>query len=399
MPGIAHLLFGLFLVIPIMYIARDRLNWKVALIFVLNNWNGPDAFWPYGFLPLDMHAILSYVLWCIPLALYYSYLSRFSFRRKGKFFEVVDDGRREVKWRNAYILCIAGGISHTFVDTLFHLGMNIHVFQDWHIPFENVLWFGVSSLNISESLIILGYVIMTIVSLLIMYFLNRDLKDIFYFLIAAIVFLFLIHFILGGDVFGGELDVSVVMFMGLFLFIPLCLLSYAANDVNENPVTEPETPIMDVNLNYKLISILALGISVAFVVLGLIGIISPDIIGRLFGLGEDLEEIITSFGLLIGSGFTLEDSLIIIMLSEELTLGKIISLMTLQNFTYMLPIIGVIVLISASIGVIGSIGLFTKKKIFRYFVISPLLLLFFFVFPMAIILFLCQDDVKALFHD
>ncbi|MFX0136358.1 MAG: hypothetical protein ACFFDN_22140, partial [Candidatus Hodarchaeota archaeon] len=180
MPGIAHLLFGLFLVIPIMYIAKDRLNWKVAFIFVLNNWNGPDSFWPYGFIPFDMHAIISYVIWCIPLALYYSYLSRFSFRRKGNFFEVVDDGRREVKWRNAYILCIAGGISHTFIDTLFHLGMDIHIFQDWHIPFESVLWFGVSTLKISEGLIILGYVIMTIVSLFIIYFLNRDLKDIFY---------------------------------------------------------------------------------------------------------------------------------------------------------------------------------------------------------------------------
>ncbi|MFX0138612.1 MAG: hypothetical protein ACFFDN_33525, partial [Candidatus Hodarchaeota archaeon] len=229
--------------------------------------------------------------------------------------------------------------------------------------------------------------------------LNRDLKDIFYFLIAVVGFLFLIHFILGGDVFGGELDISVVIFMGLFTFIPLCLLGFVANDVNDNPVTEPDTPIMDVNLNLKLVSILTLGISVAFVVLGVFGIISPDIVGDLFGLGEDLNEILTSFGLLIGSGFTLEDTILIIMVSEELSLGKIISLMTLQNFTYILPIIGVIVLIAASIGVIGSIGLFTKKKIFRYFVISPLLLLFFFVFPMAIILFLCQEDVKALFHD
>ena len=66
MPGIAHLVFGLFIVIPIFYVARDKFSSKVALIFVLNNWIGPDSYWAWRFIPINAESIYGYLIWIIP---------------------------------------------------------------------------------------------------------------------------------------------------------------------------------------------------------------------------------------------------------------------------------------------------------------------------------------------
>ena len=47
----------------------------IAFIFILNNWIGPDSYWPYGYLPFDGHAILGFLFWAIPLSLFYAYLT------------------------------------------------------------------------------------------------------------------------------------------------------------------------------------------------------------------------------------------------------------------------------------------------------------------------------------
>lgn len=398
MPGIAHLIFGLFIVVPIMYIAKDRFNYKIAIIFVLNNWIGPDSYWPYRFIPLEMHAIISFVLWCIPLALFYSYLSRFSFKRKGHFFEIIDDGKREVKWRNAYLLCIAGGISHTLIDSLFHLEQSINIFQDYGFPLQSVLWFGISPIKGLDTLIILGYVSMISVSLLIIYFLGKNLKNILTFLFSTIGLVFLSFFTLGGAVFGNELEISAILFMGIFIFVPLCLLAYVANDLNEHPVKELETPPMAIESNLKLVALISLIICITFIILSIIGIISPDFFLKLFDIGGKAQEILLSFGLLIKSGFQIGETLIILYLNEFTITDILTSLTSASGFTNeFLFMIGIIVLICASIGAIGSIGLFSKKNIFRYFVIFINIMLFFFVFPFAIVLFLCQKDIKEIF--
>ena len=74
MPGLGHLFFGLFLIIPILFIAKNQLNYKIAIIFVLTNWIGPDSFWPWNaIIPIDFHPLLGYIILAIPLALFYSY--------------------------------------------------------------------------------------------------------------------------------------------------------------------------------------------------------------------------------------------------------------------------------------------------------------------------------------
>jgi hypothetical protein len=357
MPGIAHLVFGLFIAIPIMFMLKDKLNYKVAVIFVLNNWMGPDSYWPYRYIPFDMHALIGFAIWAIPLSLYYSYLSRFSFKRSNHFFTIVDDGKRDVKWRNAYFLCIAGGICHTLIDAFFHFDIHTLIgsqsfdfLEGWQITFKNFLGLGVSLIISADALIVLGYIIMLTISLLIIYFFKKEIKDILVFLFTIIGLVFLSIFTLGLQVFGEEGEGGAIIFSCLFVFVPLMLFAYVAKDVQQNPTNFSEK---SVNSTFKLhfIAVITCILGVLFFLLGLSGMIAPDLVKELLNLSNNI-----LFG------------------------------------------IGLAVTILASIGIIGGIGLFFRIPLCRYFAIFLSILLLIFVFPFAIALTLCQKDVKELFQ-
>jgi len=351
MPGIAHLIFGLFIAIPILFMLRDKVNYKVAIIFVLNNWMGPDSYWSYSFIPFNLHSLIGFTIWAIPLSLYYSYLSRFSFKRSNHFFTIVDDGKRDVNWRNAYLLCIAGGICHSFFDTFFHSGDQIIEFSPcWQINFKD-FWELFITPNLSvDALIILGYIIMLAISILVIYFLSREIKDMFIFLGATIGTAFLSVFALGNQVFAEEGEIGAIIFSCLFFFVPLMLFAYTARDVSQNPTKISEKPPNSVfRLNF--IAIITCILGIIFFWLGLSGMFAPDIPRHLLNLSND-----TLFGL------------------------------------------GLAVTILASIGIAGGVGLFFRNPICRYFAIFLSILLLIFVFPFTITLTLCQKDIKDMFQ-
>jgi len=358
MPGIAHLVFGLFIAIPIMFMLKDKLNYKIAVIFVLNNWMGPDSYWPYSFIPVNFHTLIGFAMWTIPLSLFYSYLSRFSFQRSAQFFTVVDDRKRDVKWLNAYLLCIAGGMCHFFIDAFFHLGdqwieflPNIPwISPGWQINFQDFWGLFIAPNLSTDALVVLGYVIMLSVSLLIIYFLKKEMKEILIFVGATIGTVFLSIFTLGNQVFAEEGEVGAIIFSALFVFVPLLLFAYVTNDVHQNPTNFSEK---SVNSTFKLnlIAVITCILGTLFFLLGLSGMIAPDLVKELLNLSNSI-----LFG--IGLGVT----------------------------------------ILATIGIIGGIGLFFRIPICRYFAIFLSILLLIFVFPFAIALTLCQKDIKELFQ-
>ena len=358
--GIGHLVFGLFLIIPIMLmIPRDRFNWKIAVIFVLNNYHGPDSYWVYRFIPLNMHQIVGYLLWAILLAIYYSYLSRFSIQRTPKFFTVVDDGKRDISWRNAYLLCVAGGITHTFIDTFFHTGHTIDLFGfEWgsynlsfDITFDNLLALGNLNYHISEALIIVGFIMITAVIVLVMYFLRENFKTIFIYLFAIIGVFMLAHFTLGIEIMGTELDSIVILYTFFIFFIPLILIAFVVKDVAKNPTNLSKTKSSP-QFRLNLVILTTFILTSLFIFLGLCGIFAPEIIEEILSLG----------------------------LANELMFG-----------------IGLIITIFASVGLIGAIGLVLRRNFGRYFVMFTCILLLFFVFPFVIFLTLNQKDIKELF--
>ncbi len=352
MPGIAHLLFGLMLVIPIILIAKDRFSYKVAAIFVLNNWIGPDSYWPYSYIPLDVDTVLGYIIWAIPLAFFYSYLSRFSLEKSNRFFSFVDEKKRDVNVINAYILCVAGGICHFLIDGLFHGGP----------PYRFSLWKGVTfslgeintwgtfSLGLSEALIIVGFVAMIVASLFILYFLKKQIKTLLIFFAISVGLLFLSLYALGWEVFA-EREISVVIFMGFFIFLPLIMLGFVANDVNKNP-TPLKKPILSPKWALNIVGVVSLILTGFFLFLGLSGIIAPSI--PMF---------------IIGGYLTAE----------------------------MLLPVGIVVTVISSIGVIGAIGTFLKINLCRQISIFISLILWFFVYPIMIALVLSRDDIKEMF--
>jgi hypothetical protein len=353
MPGIAHLVFGLFLVIPIFYIARDKFNYKVALIFVLNNWNGPDSYWAWRFIPINAESIYGYLIWIIPLSLYYSYLSRFSLQRSKNFVKLVDDGVREVNWRHSYLLCLSGGLLHNHIDAFFHRGGHgVEIFPEFSIPFDDFLNWGISPIEISSGLIVIGFVLMIVVSILAMYYLGKDMKDMFIFLFAVIGVTFLLHFTLGGEYSGNELEIVAIGYNLFYLFIPLMLLAYVANYVNKKPRKPRESPLLNRELGLKLIAVFVIILAGVVLYLGIDTIIGSQFITELIGGGID---------------------------------------------SVVLNVIGMLIIGASLIGLIGAIGLFFKINYCRYMVILVSILLFFFVYPFAIALFLCDKDIKALF--
>ena len=107
MPTFGHLCYGLCLLIPILYYTKtdeNPFNYKVAFIFLANNIYGPDLV--ALFIVIPTHSILGFLIMAIPLALFYSYFSRFSLKKSvGRFpLKFVDDGISEVNYKNSYCI-------------------------------------------------------------------------------------------------------------------------------------------------------------------------------------------------------------------------------------------------------------------------------------------------------
>ncbi|MFX1275650.1 MAG: hypothetical protein ACFFBP_07915 [Promethearchaeota archaeon] len=352
-PGVAHLVFGLFIVIPIMFIAKDRFNYKVGVIFVINNLYGPDSFWAWRFIPIYAHTILGYLIWAIPLALFYSYLSRYSLHRSKYFLKLVDDGRREISWRHAYLLCVAGGILHFYIDTFYHLGTpEVTLFPNLSIPFDEFLLWGVSSIKISQGLIFIGFILMVSIAILTIYFLRKEIKEMLFFLFAIIGLVFLLFFTIGGDIFGNELEIIAIGYNFFYLFLPLIFLVYVANFVHNNPRKASESPLIDTELALKIIVITVILLMALFIYFGLDTIIGTHFINMMFGSS----------------------------LSNEI-----------------LIVIGSILIGAASLGLIGGIGLYFKNNFCRYLVILVSILQFLWIYPFTLTLFLCDKDIKKIF--
>ncbi len=354
MPGIAHLLSGLMIVIPIIYIAKDKFHYKVAIIFVLNCWIGPDFYWAYRWMTPGVnwpHSLFGFFIFAQFLAFFYTYLSRFSFVKSKRFFTIKDDGKRDVNLINSYLLCIAGGTFHHFIDLLFNgEPYQFHLWDGWYLSLTDINTWGELSFGLPSVLTMVGFVFIIILSLLIIFFLRTKIKDMLIFLVLVIYIVSLIYFNLGAEVFGNERELGATLCLFGFIFLPLMALGYVANNVNKKP-TRPTPPLIDKKIILNIVIAITLFVNVAILGIGLIGMFAPDIPRVLIDLPNEV-----------------------------------------------FFVLGILVIILAATGIIGAIGLIKRKNYGRNLVIFFCVLLWLFLFPFLIVLFLCRSDIKEMFQ-
>ncbi|MFX0099987.1 MAG: hypothetical protein ACFFCS_10440 [Candidatus Hodarchaeota archaeon] len=387
MPSIGHFMIGLFIVIPILYYDKEKFNPKVAAIFVLNNWIGTDAGQTYSKLLIspfegdisdflqdmgfvkDMadaiadsiaelfHYVVPYLAFAILLAFFYSYMSRFSIVKGEKFLNIVDDGKKTLNVKNAYLLCVSGGLLHTITDSIFRKNTKIKILNS---IFEPVLYdrqegderpLGLPPISEWGQLdtgatVIVMYILVVLIIFLSIYIVKRSTKEMILLLGIFAGAILIVGFTIGF----GEMDVGVLFIFGLFVFLPLLLLFHVARDVRDKPLEREPRSGMGVEKGILVAAVVSLLLSVIILALGTVAIIMPDVIDSIIGVG-------VATIIILGVG-----------------------------------IAGV-----GGILLIGSIGLFKRvnvcRQIVRYLYI-PLIIL---VFPLIITFYLSEENIKKEF--
>jgi hypothetical protein len=240
MPYLGHIVYGFCILIPILYFTKNdkSFNYKVAFIFLANTMFGPDlisifAIW-------EGHALIGFSILALPLALFYSYTSRFSLiKSENKSFplKLEDDGVREVNWKNAYCLTVAGGISHLLMDHLFYPQLSMELWPGIYISqMELMTWFGtnvqaITVLNVVENIVIVSIIILTL------YTFKKGYKS------TSQLFLIYIGLIIGLVIATqATKQFGVIVFCVVYFLLPLFLLMYAARDVQDNPIKPSGEP-------------------------------------------------------------------------------------------------------------------------------------------------------------
>jgi len=366
MPTFGHVFYGLCILIPIMYFAREKFNYKVAFIFLVNQIYGPDVV--FLFFDTPFHSILGFAILAVPLALIYSYASRFSLQKSEKGFplKLEDGGIREIKWRNAYLVTVAGGISHFFIDQFFHFEQEMLIWN-WPkvtITYDEMLAWGGSSYHVFDPLMVLGEIIVVVTLLLSLWYLRKGYKDTakVFALVSAISLgiMLLGAFGVGGltAVFGGERELAVICFGAVYIFVPLMFMMYVARNVQDHPVQTPDQPKISHERRLKRVAIISMFLGAFFVLYGTLAVL----------LSETLAELITE---LTGTSD--------------------------PNLAGVVAILGICYASLAAVLLVGSIGLFFRNRFCRNLTIAASLYFVILGFPLAIAFFLCEKDVKALF--
>ncbi|MGV9171468.1 MAG: hypothetical protein ACOC44_11185 [Promethearchaeia archaeon] len=362
MPWIGHIIYGLCFIIPLFYFTKDdknKFNYKVAFIFLANNFVGPDA--AHIWIGLPFHNLLGFLIFAVPLSLFYSYLSRFSLtkKEKSKFgLRFVDEEIREVNWKNSYFLCVSGGILHKYIDQFYHWDRNITFWPGLSLYHEDLLSWGGEAYHVLDPFILVGYIFVIFSIVISFYCLKKGFRETFKLFIAITSLSLIVIFSIGIEAFLGEREVGVIFHSILYVLIPFFLLLYTAKDVRDNPNKKPDVPKIKRKFLLKIVAFLSILIALILVTISTIALLHTDVIAAplVNKLGETVAD----------SRFTIQ----------------------FLGFT--------ILLISGTL-LISSIGLFFKSNICRKVTIFINVALWILAFPVAISLFLSEKRVRALF--
>ncbi len=357
-----HFIVGLSIIIPLYFFNREKFDHKVAAIFIISNWIGPDSAQAYFFLKWDFqtfewdfHYLLPFAIWGVLLAFFFSYVSRFSVVRSEKFIRIQDDLKKTLNWKNAYFLVLSGGILHTITDTLTRSNFKIKFFDTFFEPtlFDVQSWgtdLGIQGKQVQ----LIAYLIMIILTFLLLFIFHQKPRDVLIYFISLILIILIGGLAIGDGFLGGEYDIGTVFFSILFIFTSFMLLMYVFNDVHKQS-TEVTTEKQNEEPIHR--------VKKLYVVSGIVLLVT----GLVLALG------VLSF----------------------LKTDFIIDALNFDEIVY--TILGITLICIGSLGMFSGVGLMLKLDIARYVTMVLFSFLLIFVFPLAIVFYLAQNDVKVLF--
>ncbi len=360
MPTFGHLFYSLCLLIPLMYFMRDKFNYKIAIIFFVNNLWGPDIVNLFFVTPF--HCILGFLILAIPYSLVWTYASRFSLVRSEKGFPLKfeDSGIREVNWKNSYCVVAAAGFSHFFIDQFFHNALEMNLWDslwgDFKIPHVDILnWTWIPEHTLSP-LYLIGDALVVVMLILSFYFLRKGYKTTFKMFLIASGLSLVLMLGLSPLVFYAEHEFAVMFEMAIYTFLPFMLLMYVARDVQEHPIETPDVPKVKRESALKIVSIVSICFAVFLVLYSLFAILMTDFVAELYTSSPTPDDL------------------------------------------FAISVMGIYYLIIALTLLIGSIGAIFKVNFCRYMAIAAAAYLIVFGFPIAIALFFSEKEVKAMFN-
>ena len=362
MPTFSHIFFALAVLIPILYFAREKFSYKLAFIYLISNIFGPDLVFLFSFLYEGLHSVIGFTIIAIPLSLVFSYISRFSIEKSNSKIPIkaVDSGIREINWIYAFCATAAGGFSHYFIDFFFHPELTTNIFPPIIISLDDMNeWSGVAY-HTMNPIMVIGEAIVVLLILLSLIYLKKGFKEtLIVFGIATVIELLLMLLIVPGfngpEINGGEREYAAIFCIAIFIFTPSMLLFYAARNVNEKKPLTPDVSKMKPKSRLNIIAVVSLLLGIVMTAYGMATIFLTDII---------LEAV-----------------------------GDAVSATAMQ-----LKILGIYYSIFAVLLLIGSIGLFFRSKMSRILVIIGACYFLIFGFSLGIAFFLCENEIRNLFH-
>jgi hypothetical protein len=248
MPSFSHILFGFVLVLPVLLLARDRMNYKALLIFILNNYFGPDGTYAFIFLPLNGHTLVGFAVYALIFAFMYSYFSKFSISRDGWRFSIHDDGKIEVPYKQAYMLCLAGGICHFTIDMIGHKGFKTYFFQWYDLnlsAFHHLELWGVDYYHNIGALAAVGYIYIMLVILLLFQVIQKEPKTQYKFA-GGIILTTIVLMLVSRGLFFAETEITTPLVILVYFLLPFTLLYGALQQLYEMKTKGIEIPAKEV---------------------------------------------------------------------------------------------------------------------------------------------------------
>jgi len=284
MPSFGHLFYAFCLLIPLFYFTKDKFSYKIAFVFLMNNLYGPDMVALFFVTPF--HNILGFIVLAIPYALIFSYGSRFSIVRTEKGFPLKfeDSGRRELNWKNAFFVVVAGGLSHFFIDQFYHWEMEMNIFDSlwgsFQLPHLDMLAWSGPLYHVYTPIRLIGEILLVVTIILSLYSFKKGWKETYkLFVVASGITLAVLIF--EPLFFEGERELALMFQLAIYIFLPLFLLLAAARDVQDNPIEKPEIPKRERSKFLNKAAIVFIAFALFMVIFSVVAIAMSDFVASL----------------------------------------------------------------------------------------------------------------------
>lgn len=245
MPSVAHLIFGGIFGLFLYFLTNKRFTKTHVFILFMNNYLGPDVGWAL-LIGEFTHSILGMSVFAFILAIFYSYFSRFTPDFKNKV--LIDHGYNRVPYMNTYLLVLAGGIMHLYLDGIMNYVGNFGIlpelgsYEGFWISIQdlNELW-RFSAIGIDTMLSVgVGVVFIIVLIYGFPYLLKQNENKIIPFIIIFIIPFMVCFYLLGNMILAYHPDAGAIIYVILYHLLPLGFMVLSVKS-SEKPIQERKT--------------------------------------------------------------------------------------------------------------------------------------------------------------